>query len=253
MCYSPWGCKELDMSEWLISNNNMCLSIWWGGRKEKGVDRYLAHPLNAWPCQITILMPRGGNGLNQSSLPRSEVHYGKIRGFTPHPHEALCAFGAQASWMKSWRGSLLWRAPWPCLWIPHWPCGYKPQFTRKELCSERGTRSPRGPALVGLGHRVAQAPGQPADPLLSPSSQLCQAGRSALRCHADWTKSLWPDPTLYAAWVSHFFSMPVSVLLYKIIVLHSEDGLENKARGPVPYVSHTDDRRWELATFQAPL
>ena len=177
------------MSEWLNSNSNVCLSIWWGDWKEKGGNRYLAHPLNAWPCQITILMPREGNGLNRSSLSRLGAHYGKIRGITPYPYGALCAFGVHASWMKSWRDSLLWRAPCPCLWMPHRPCGYKPHFTRKESCSERGTWSARGPTLVGVGGRVAQAPEQSADSLLSPSSLLCQVGEKSFVMSRRWDQA----------------------------------------------------------------
>ena len=213
VCYSPWGCKELDMCEWPNSNNNMCLGIWWGGWK-KGVNRYLAHPLNAWPCQITILMPRGGNGLNQSSFSRSGAHCGKMRGFTPHPNGALCAFGVHASWMKRWRDILLWRAPCPCLWIPHLPCGYKPHFTRKESCSERGTQSARWPTLVGVGGRVAQAPEQPADSLLSPSSLLCQVGQESFvtSCRRDQTPvtrphSLWSLGQSLLFYVSQCFTL----------------------------------------------
>ena len=41
-CFSPWGHKELDMTEWLSNNNCFCLMFWFFGLKTHGI-------LTPWP------------------------------------------------------------------------------------------------------------------------------------------------------------------------------------------------------------
>lgn len=149
-----------------------------GRTEEEGADRFLAYPPK---CQT---LPRGNARAQRRKQTRSLLPpqtgspLGQSPGGSPHTVSGLMCIWSTCETNEEMKGRLL------CYEAPsaHVLGSYNDSviamthFTRKELHSERGMLSGPPRWRQGWGwekERVAQAPEQPADPLLSPSPLLC--------------------------------------------------------------------------------